>query len=421
MAKNVDIKSAPDRIAVIPFYGAAAMSFLALCSLLALFHSSLSLHYFNPQTLALAHCAALGWGTMVIFGAAYQLTPVITGNPLSSPVLAFVSFICLLLGTIFIVLSFLNFIISWHIILGGSLVVLASLMYLVNIWMSIPHRISSPIQTLFLISSALWLCVTTISGLLLAINLQHHFIPREHLELLKLHAHAGLAGWFLQLICGVSSKLIPMFLLAKTKNFYLLYWSLGLQNIGLVLFLIDGYKNGVRFSSIYFAITVAIGVLLWAIFLYTSYKARLRKKTDVLMKQSLFSFVILFIALGMMLFTFFNPSYKWASLYIVVVFLGWITGLILPQTFKTLPFIVWNITYKGMHGKAKIPMPKQLYNEKLISVKFYLYLVGLFGLFIGLFFQIHAIITISSYLLLLLAIAYCYNVYKIILHKINIS
>src|SRR5699024_4642680 len=289
MAKNVDIKLALDRIAVIPFYGAAAISFLALCSLLTFFHSSLSLHYFNPQTLALAHCAALGWGTMIIFGAAYQLTPVITGNPLSSPVLAFVSFICLLLGTIFIVLSFLNFIISWHIILGGSLVVLASFMYLVNIWQSISHRISSPMQTLLLISSALWLCVTTISGLLLAINLQHHFIPREHLELLKLHAHAGLAGWFLQLICGVSSKLIPMFLLGKTKNSYLLYWSHGLQNIGLVLFLIDGYKNGVRFSSIYFGITVAIGVIFWAIFLYTSYKARLRKKTDVLMKQSLFS------------------------------------------------------------------------------------------------------------------------------------
>src|SRR5699024_12269319 len=98
-----------------------------------------------------------------------------------------------------------------------------------------------------------------------------------------------------------------------------------------------------------------------------------------------------------------------------------IRALIVPQALKSMTFLVWNITYRGMHGKANSPMPKQLYNERLTSIKFYLYLIGLFGLFIGRFCQIQSISAISSYIWLILAIAYCYNVYKIILHKTNIS
>lgn len=29
---------------------------------------------------------------------------------------------------------------------------------------------------------------------------------------LKLHAHAGIVGWFIQLITGVGSRLLPMFM-----------------------------------------------------------------------------------------------------------------------------------------------------------------------------------------------------------------
>src|SRR5690606_7695162 len=86
--------------------------------------------------------------------------------------------------------------------------------------------------------------ITTAIGLLLAVNLAYPFFSYNHLEVLKLHAHAGLAGWFLQLITGVSIKLIPMFLLGKSAKTTLLKGAFSFQNLGLLGFLFDQYFFG---------------------------------------------------------------------------------------------------------------------------------------------------------------------------------
>ena len=71
----------------------------------------------------------------------------------------------------------------------------------------------SNIQAEFIITAALWFWVTVTIGVLMAFNLTYVFLPQEHLFYLKIHAHIGIAGWFLLLIMGAGSKLLPMFLL----------------------------------------------------------------------------------------------------------------------------------------------------------------------------------------------------------------
>src|SRR5690606_26580348 len=108
-------------LAVMPFYIAGALLFLGLTVLSFIAADSLHGHLFQARTLALVHIAALGWGTMLVFGAAYQLIPVIFERPLYSPRLAFASFVLLVVGSFCLVTAFWNSHTGWPMLTGGSL------------------------------------------------------------------------------------------------------------------------------------------------------------------------------------------------------------------------------------------------------------------------------------------------------------
>ncbi len=233
---QISIGKAPENSAILPFYATGAVMFFVLCVLMAFSPQSFTQHYFTPHLLTIVHVAALGWGTMIIFGAAHQLLPVICEQDLYSEKMASIVWYTLTLGMILLTTNFWNLTVGWVMIAGGSLVVLSTVLYLINVLKTSRICEKYSIQKLFLTSSAMWLLFTVIVGLLLTINLRFPFFKQSHLEILKLHSHAGLAGWFLQLITGVSTKLVPMFLLGKSSKDYLLKWSFTFQNLGLILF-----------------------------------------------------------------------------------------------------------------------------------------------------------------------------------------
>ena len=414
---GISIGRAPHRIAVLPFYGTGALFFGVLAIGLFVSAGELAGHHFNPHLLALVHAAALGWGTMVIFGAAYQLLPVICERDLYSVPLAVASYVLLTAGTWVLVCSFWHFEVGGGMITGGALVVAAALLYTVNTFGTVSKHAQNSPQQAFLVSSALWLLTTVIIGLLLAINLSHTFIPRNHLDLLKLHAHAGLAGWFLQLITGVSTKLVPMFLLGKSKREGLLYAALGLQNTGLILFLVDGYFNPITVRMLVYAGVVALGILAWLMYLADAYRSRLRRKVELLMKHAGVSFACLVVGLVLLPVSYFLTDTRWVSLYGTFLFLGWITAIILGKTFKTLPFIVWSRHYSHLSGKTKLPLPKQLYSEQLTVYQFYLYLAAFVGLVVGVAADSLIVTRVALVLWVLLAAVYIGNVAKTIFHK----
>ncbi len=413
----MQIGKAPAAKAVLPFYGTAAVFFLVLAVLLLFAADELTGHYFSPHVLAVVHTAALGWGTMVIFGATYQLLPVICEKDLYSVSLAFASYLLLLGGTVLLVCAFWHFNVGVLLITGGALVVLAACLYAINVCVTASGGTSSSIFKGFLVSAALWLCITTTAGLLLAINLSHTFIPRNHLDMLKLHAHAGLAGWFLQLIAGVSARLVPMFLLGKSRKTWLLYAAFGLQNAGLVLFLADGYFNPIDGGMLKYAAIVGLGVLAWLVYLADAWRHRLRKKTELLMWHTGVSLICLLLGLVLLPVAFYAADTRWTAVYGTFLFLGWITGIILGKTFKTLPFIVWNNHYRHLHGKAGVPLPKQLYRERLTLYQFYVYLCAFSLLVAGMVLNEVWVIRAALWLWLVLALIYFRNVISILFHK----
>jgi hypothetical protein len=418
---NMFVHKTAKCIAVVRFYATAALFFFLLSVLLFLSSTELTAHYFSPRLLAIVHTATLGWGTMIIFGAAYQLLPVIFQEELFSNRLALASYLLLLTGTLLLVWCFWQFDTGLLMVIAGSTIVTAALLYTINVCMTSIRSQHHSVYQYFLVSSAIWLILTTVAGLLLAINLTTNFIPRNHLDMLKLHAHAGIAGWFLQLICGVGAKLIPMFLLSKSKKNWLLYSALALQNLGLVLVLCHGYFRSIDSGIIPFATLIILGLVLWATYITDIYRHRLRKKVDTLMKQTLLSFTCIPLAIVTLVITFNSTAGKWTSLYGTLIFLGWITGIILGKTFKTLPFIIWNNKYKDIHGSAKIPLPKNLYSERLTNYQTYLFVIALAALSTGLLSELAWILQAATLLWIALAVLYCYNVATVIFHKKTID
>src|SRR5690606_26877821 len=115
---------------------------------------------------------------------------------------------------------------------GGGLVLVGLIMYLINTGMSIVRSKRKNIHAMFIFIASIWLVFTASSGWILAYNFEKQFLTQHSLHYLPMHAHAGIAGWFLLLVIGVASRLIPMFLISKYSNAKLLWVIFALINSG---------------------------------------------------------------------------------------------------------------------------------------------------------------------------------------------
>lgn len=411
---------------VLPFYAYAAVSLLAACLLMFFSAGSFTGHYFNPHLLAITHIMALGWGTMIILGAGYQLIPVLIENSLHSEKLAYWSFYFAAVGIPLLAYGFYYFDMGWPAKWGGRLVLIAVLLFVINLVKSIIKSNNRNVHAWFMLAASCWLFITAFYGLVLVYNFTFPIYKRNHIELIPLHAHTGIIGWFLLLVIGVGSKLIPMFMISKYTNTRLLWLIFSLINAALLLF-ISLYILGV--GSGFFMLPVSmilISLVLFASYCFKSYKLRIRKQVDEQMKISLLSLLmmllpvaVIFLLIG--LFVSGRENLRLVLLYGFVIFFGWITAIIFGMTFKTLPFIVWNKVYGKIAGLGKTPNPKELYSEILFKLMSLSYLAGFITFIAGILTIEKTILTVGAFLLVVAAVFYGINAGKVLLHQKSAS
>lgn len=408
---------------VLPFYLYAALSFLTATILLLISVKDFTGHFFNPHILAVTHIMALGWCTMIILGASHQLVPVIIEGGLYSPFLAMSSFILAAIGIPLLVYGFYQFNMGWPAKLGGILIVLALLSYAVNLGLSISKSGKESVQSSFILSASLWLLITTIVGLLLVYNFTIPLLQRNSVEYLSFHAHIGIVGWFLLLVIGVGSRLIPMFLISKYQNNGILWWIFGLVNSGLLAFAGFFLYNGAAYLFFIPLFMILAGVFLFIYYCYQAYRERIRKKVDDPMKLSLGSILIMalpalvMIVVLVMLTGMQEAPSKLVLAYGFLVFFGWLTAIILGMTFKTLPFIIWNKVYHRLLGKVKAPNPRELFNDKMVQAMLYCFFAGAGVFFMGILWESIGLLRVGAVLLLVTAIVYNWNVLYLLNHK----
>ena len=405
---------------VLPFYVAGALS-IVIGTVYLLFHTHIFFeHNFHPHTLALTHIMALGWGTMLIFGASYQLLPVLIEGKLSSNLLAYLTFIFSVLGIPILVYGFYKFQTGLILQTGAVLVNIGVFCYLFNVFESAVESERRDVHAWFIVTAALWLFSTTFFGLLLVFNFTKSILPDNSVAYLSLHAHLGLIGWFLMMVIGVGSRLIPMFLISKYKSDSTLWVIYVLANLSLITYIL--IKIFILDNLYIIPIISALGAILtFAYFCHAAYKVRIRKAVDEQMKISLTAVAQMILPIiALLIAAFVLPAGKsnhMILLYGFCIFFGWITALIFGMTFKTLPFIVFKQVYNKKKHKGRPPIPKELFNDRIFNSMAVSYLIGFIFTASGIIILNEIILKIGVFTLMISAILYTLNVGIILTHQ----
>lgn len=409
--------------AVLPFYAYAALAFLTATFLLLFSATDFTTHYFHPHLLAITHIMVLGWGTMIVLGASHQLVPVLIESTLYSEPLASVSFVLAAAGIPLLSYGFYVFNMGWPAMWGGSLMILAILAYCINLGMSMIKSKAENVHAIFVFTATLWLLCTASVGLVLVYNFSYPLLSANSADYLSLHAHMGIVGWFLLMIIGIGSRLIPMFLLSKYNNPRLLWWILGLINGGLLAFVFIYLYGQDPWLWTLAVLPVIAAISLFAKHCFSSYQQRIRKKVDEQMKISLLSVMVMLLPVlllaGIMVVLAVTPGepVRLITTYGFLVIFGWITSIILGMTFKTLPFIVWNKVYHQKAGQGKVPNPKDLFSAGIFNWMSMFYLIGCLLFTMGILTRYLALLQTGALILLLAAVLYNWNVLKLLTHK----
>lgn len=421
-SNNANLATTTSYKVVLPFYIYAAISFLIAVIFLLISSTTLITNYFHPHVLAITHIVALGWGTMIILGVSHQLVPVIIEGKLYSNKLAYTTFTLAAIGIPLLVYGFYVFNMGNPAKWGGRFVVLAVLSYLINLGKSV-QKSKKNIQSVYIYTATIWLFLTTFFGLILVYNFTYKLLDNGSSHYLPLHVHAGVIGWFLLLVIGVASRLIPMFLISKYTNNKLLWIIYILINFSIISYITIFYflhNNTFVFVS---SITLFVAIILFIYYCYSAYKNRIRKKVDEQMKLSLLSaaMIVLPILILFVIIAVIKNADKASNSLIVsygfLIFFGWITAIILGMTFKTLPFIIWNKIYHSRSVIGKTINPKKLFNNTVFKLMSIFYLTGFVLFLIGILLTQIILLQAGAVLLILCAILYNFNVFTIINHK----
>lgn len=419
---NTSLVKTTSHTAVVPFYVYAAVALLVSTAMLFASTDAFAQHYFHPHTLAITHAMAIGWGTMIILGASHQLIPVLVEAKLYSEKLAQLSFLFSAVGIPLLVYSFFTFQMNWIAQWGAIFINVSIVFYLVNLLASISKSRKENIHAVFVFTAGIWLFATTLIGLLLVYNFTYNFLNHDSVHYLSLHAHMGIAGWFLLLVLGVGSRLIPMFLISKYTNPRLLWIIYTATNLALIVFILIFLYTDQKTLYLLPAGAIAASIAMFAFYCYGAYKQRIRKKLDEQVSVSLWSVMMMAIPVIILLIVIIllagnDAANKLVLMYGFSIFFGWITAIIFGMTFKTLPFIIWNKVYHRRAGLGKTPNPKELFSNTVFRVMSMFYVAGFILFIAGIYIGHTLVLQSGAALLFIAALLYNWNIVKMVFHK----
>lgn len=390
MPTTIASSLAPPFSMVSKYFIAAVAFFVVLTGLSALVAADIHGHHFQPKLLALTHIATLGWISMIIFGAMYQLVPVVLEVKLFSAKLGEIQFWLYVVGILGLVYGFWNFNVGVHFTASASLVTLAIFIFIVNIFFTMANVTKWNLTGLYLLTALVYLKITALAGLLLSVNLGFPFISRIHLDYLKIHAHLGFIGWVVMVIMGVGLKLIPMFGLSHGFSTTPAKVAYVLVNIGLLGTTVEWLMTGPGWLLQCYIGLLGIGIFAFLFQLVEIFRHRMKKTLDIGMKHSAvaFGYFLLSSATGVFLaFADIGDEGLQQALvltYGAVAIFGFFSMLIVGQMYKIVPFLVWFHTFSDRAGKEPVPMLKDMFSERLGTIQFWLINVGILFTLAGL-------------------------------------
>ncbi len=341
----------------------------------------------DPKVFALTHLVVLGWITMTLMGALYQLFPVALQASPAAPRLAGWNYFVYTTGVAGFVPSFYF---DWTpgVAGFGSLAVVGILVFATVLALTYRTvRVHHPMGR-FVLCGLGWLLVTIGFGLTWALDWQFQWFPITP-NLLAAHVHAGLVGWLGCTLVGVSYKLMELFALAHRRSWRTAHALLGLWN-GALVALVLGLLLWPGSAEVTGAAAVlAVAVLLFAADLTRMWVGRRRRRISVEQAHIAVSLLSLLLAaaLGVTLTRGASPSPHLFVAYGYAAIMGGFGFAIAGRYQKILPFLTWVHRYAKAPGPTPPPLLQDLVNEHLGWASLFLltagYVTTLFGLVVG--------------------------------------
>jgi hypothetical protein len=342
------------------YLATAAIAFVLAALALPGLGAALAGHYYHPRLLALTHVVTLGWITLAIMGASYQLIPVAIERPLYSERLALWQLPGLAAGIFGMVSHFWLGRwdgLSWAAALVGG----GILAHVINVALSVRGlpRWSFTARGVALALGGL--ALTAAFGVTLAITHGAHVFPSGLLGAVHAHFHLALFGWIAPMIVAVAARVYPMFLLAPEPG----GWGASLQLGGLglgVAALAAGLALGRPALVVPGAVGVAVALGVHVAWVAGIARRRKRPTLDWGLRFVLTGTACLVPSgvLGLALALGLGSGPRTALAYAVLALGGWVSLTIVGMMLKIVPFLVWYRVYASRAGREPVPTLAQL-------------------------------------------------------------
>lgn len=355
------------------------------------------------------HLFILGFTTMLAMGAVYQLVPVVINEKLYSIRLGIIHYFLFTTGSIGLLIGFFQF--NKNVLIGSSLIAVAGvIIFIVNIFMTISKTKAFNSILFATVSSFVYLLLTVISGLLMAINFSFQIIPSLHSAILAAHIWFGFVGWFLFLIVGYSFKMLPMFYLAHGQPINLQKWILLTFHLSLILISMNFFLQLSFFVTIIGLIIFLLGLGLYRYHIYQIQQKKFKRNpgkgiTVTVYAVDGFIVVVILSIIALVLDPKLFQSLHFLTAVSVVYLFGWIGVTILGYLSKIVPFLWWTFCFGDRVGKEEVPSLHNMIDENKVFYRLLFVCLAIVVLGIGIVLQF-ALLTLVAQISLGIFIVY---------------
>lgn len=377
---GIATERSPDFSLPLRFFGLGVAAYLLAMLGIAGFGPALTGSPWNPHVLGLTHIMTLGAIVGMIMGASYQMVPVVLLAPIWSQRLGKLTFWVFLPGVVAMVAGFWGSMPAW-LGIGATLAGAAIAAFLVNIAVSLIKGAQWNVVGAFMVASLLSLGAAVTLGMIRALSYANPAGAWQIPNALTIHAHLAAFGCATLLIFGVSYRLIPMFAVTNERDQRA--WAVLALGVVGILGIACGSFHELPVMVRGGALLAVASAALWGWEAVAMFRGRTRRKLDAGLTYVYASIGWLVVAalMGLALAWGAIPAGvspdRWAIAYAVTGMVGFIGFTTIGQFHKIMPFLAWYHRYSSLVGKTKVPLIKDIYDERLTWFGFWASQLGL--------------------------------------------
>lgn len=327
-----------------------------------------------PPIWSAAHLFILGWAVITAMGAMYQLVPVAFLTPIWSEKLGFVQFLITAGGILWFTHTLLYA--PETALLPAAITVIGILLFIFQMLMTLKKQPTPNILTLFVGTGLISFFLTILLGITLVTSWKTGFLGPHYQAIFKSHILLGSTGWFSLLIFGFSYKMVPMFSLSHGFSMKPAKWVFLFYFAGLVTMILAFFTNedGLVLAGL---ILLLLGFSLFSAHIIHILQKRVKKILD-----RPFTYALLAILFGWLIHlisvivAIFGDFAQYAAPLLLSYFYFWIAFSIIGYLYKIVPFLWWTHKYSKDIGKKKVPVLKDMINDRLAPPLFISFIIG---------------------------------------------